>query len=232
MRPENNSTDTIFTASNYIYWFLMLTFYFLLTNILFLINISLFKWDFFYIIFYLLSLIPTGPALSALFYCFNKMGKEKELKPAKDFFQGYRKNFKDACKLWIPSLFIMAILFVDYQYYFDKETTLSNILSYVFLFLIIVFVLLLLYAVQINTFFVIRIRDTFRLAAYYVVISLKETLGNLGIVIISLLIAYIMGKVFLVFFICVIFYLIYLNSRNVLEDIKMTFVKTEHEAKK
>lgn len=231
MDPRDYSNETIYTVTNYIYWFILLTFYFSVTNFLFLILFLFFEWDFSNIILYLLSLVPTGPALSALFYCFKKMVKEKELAPTKDFFQGYRKNFTDALKLWIPSLIIMYILAVDLKYYLVRDTTFAKMMTFVFLLLIVLFLLIMLYAVQINTFFVFRIRDIFRLSAYYILMNLKETLGNFGIVIVSLIVANFTSNYILLFCVCVIFYLIFLNSRNVMEDIRINFVKTAVEQK-
>lgn len=227
MDSKDFSGGPIYTFANYIYWFILLTFYFSITNIIFFIFLLFLERDFSNISLYLLSLVPTGPALSALFYCFDKMVKEKDLVPTRDFFSGYRKNFKDALKLWIPSLFIMFILIVDLQYHFVRDTTFSNIMSIFFLLLIVLFFLILLYAMQINTFFIFRIRDIYRLSAYYIVMNLKETLGNLGIVFVSLFVASITSNFLLVFFICVILYLIFLNSRIVLQDVKNNFIETE-----
>lgn len=227
MDPRDYNSEMIYTFTSYIYWFILLTFYFSVTNLLFYIFLLFFEWDFNNISLFILSLLPAGPSLSALFYCFNKMDKKELLMPTKVFFEGYRKNYKDACKLWLPANLILFILAVDLQYYLLTETIFSNIMFYVFLILTVLFLLILLYAVQINTFFVFSIRDIFRLSIYYVVMNIKVTLGNLGIVLVSLFVASKTNYSILSFSICVIFYLIYLNTKKVLQDVKENFVRTD-----
>lgn len=88
MDPRDYNSEMIYTFTSYIYWFILLTFYFSVTNLLFYIFLLFFEWDFNNMSLFILSLLPAGPSLSALFYCFNKMEKKRVAHADKGIFRG------------------------------------------------------------------------------------------------------------------------------------------------
>ncbi|WP_010677920.1 YesL family protein [Bacillus timonensis] len=217
----------VFTLGNHIYWLFMLNLYFVLTNVVFLLFFMTLERDFSNIPLYFLALIPTGPSISALFYCLDKMLKDKDLSPTKDFFTGYKKNFKDSMKLWIPSLVLLFVFFVDLQYFIVSESSFSTVLSIFFLLASGLISLMVLNAFIINLNFAFRLRDLYRLSAYYIIRKLKITLGNIGIIFISLFIISLTNNFLILFFAILIFYLILLNSKDLVEDVQTNFTKSE-----
>src|SRR4051794_22180445 len=96
-----------FKITNLIYALLMTNFYFVLTNIIGLFFFLTLEPTFSNVTIYFLALIPTGPAISALIYSIGKLIREKELSPSKDYFHGYKINFKDTMKFWLPLLLVV-----------------------------------------------------------------------------------------------------------------------------
>src|SRR5690625_6434312 len=78
------------TFTNYVYWLMVLNFYFILTNIVFLFFFLALEPSFSNIILYFLALVPTGPSIYALYYSPAKLVKEKKISPTKDFFYVYK----------------------------------------------------------------------------------------------------------------------------------------------
>lgn len=217
----------VFTFGNHIYWLFMLNLYFILANVVFLVFFMTLERDFSNIPLYFLALIPTGPSISALLYCLDKMIKEKDLSPTKDFFAGYKKNFKDSMKLWIPLLVLLFIFFVDLKYFILSESSFSLVLAIFFLLASGLIFLIMLNSLIINMNFAFRLRDLYRLSAYYIIRKLKITLGNIGIIFISFFIVSLTTNFLIIIFASLIIYLILLNSKDLVEDVQTNFTKSE-----
>lgn len=67
-----------------------------------------------------LPIVTAGPALVALFHVMLKVLRgESELSPAKEFFKGFKNNFKQAFICWLVYLLIVAVAVVDYRFLKD-----------------------------------------------------------------------------------------------------------------
>ena len=218
---------TFFGLTNHIYALLMTNIYFVLSNIIFLFFFITLEPTFSNITIYFLALIPTGPSISALFYSIGKLIREKELSPLNDFFHGYKINFKDSMKFWLPLLFVLYILFVDLQYFNANPTTINSVLSVVFIIGIILTMIVLMYAFLITAGFRFRLKDIWKLSIYYIFKKVKITLGNIGIIFITLFLTTITSNFLILFIASLVSYLFMLNNKEVLEDIKVNFCEPE-----
>lgn len=227
MKKRQFGEGLLFSLTNHIYWLIMTNIYFILCNVLFLFFFMTLQPTFSNITIYFLALIPTGPSISALFYSIGKIIREKDLSPLRDFFHGYKINFKDTMKFWLPLLLVLYILFVDLQYFNSNPTTINNILSVVFSIAIIVMIILVMYAFLINAGFTFRLKDIWKLSVYYSFMKVKITFGNIGIVIILLFLSYLVSDFLIVFVASLVCYLFMLNSKEVVEDIKINFCKSQ-----
>ncbi|WP_251549787.1 YesL family protein [Neobacillus muris] len=216
-----------FGIANLIYGLLMTNIYFVFSNILFLFFFMALQPSISNLTIYFLALIPTGPAISALFYSLGKLIREKELSPLRDFFYGYKINFKDTLKFWLPFLAVLFILLVDLHYFNSKGSILYLILSVVFLVAIIVLLVLTLNAFLINAGFVFRTKDLWKLSVYYSFKKRKVTFGNIGIVIITLFLSAVTTDFLVVLAASLIGYVFLVNSKDLLEDIQQNFCKPE-----
>jgi|SRR5690625_1539574 len=213
------------TFTNYVYWLMVLNFYFILTNIVFLFFFLALEPSFSNIILYFLALVPTGPSISALYYSTAKLVKEKEISPTKDFFYGYKINFKDTLKLWLPALLALFIIIVDLQYFYAKATTFNQVLTGIFFVALIIIIILLLYVFPINAQFKFRIRDIYRLSVYYVFKTIKVTTGNIAILFLTAFLMYVTSDFIILFIASLVCYILTLNNQAAMEDVKLNFVK-------
>ncbi|CAM3903931.1 YesL family protein [Lederbergia lenta] len=214
-----------FMISNHIYWLTLTNIYFVLCNTIFLFFFMALEPVFSNLIIIFLALIPTGPAIMALCYVMDKLVRDKEISPTRDFFYGYKVNFKDTLKVWIPMLALLFILIVDLQYFYAESTVINQVLSIVFLVALIVLICLSLYVFPITAKFKFRIRDVYKLSIYYSFKKLKISFGNIGIIIIALFFMFITSNFLILFIAGALCYLLTLNSKDIIEDIKLNYTK-------
>ena len=108
----------IFTASNYIFWFLLSNFYFWLMNIPFIFVLFLMaasQSDGFTLLL-IISALPMGPALTALLSIMGKLVREKDVNVTKDFFKAYKVNFFESFYFSLLEVVLLSICFVDIMY--------------------------------------------------------------------------------------------------------------------
>src|SRR5690625_3586484 len=126
------------TFTNHVYWLMVVNFYFVFSNIIFLSFYFTLEPVISNITIYFLALIPTGPSIAALYYSISKIIHEKDLSPTKDFFYGYKVNFKDALKLWLPLLAVIFVLILDIQYFNAEQTVMNQIQGGIILVILLV----------------------------------------------------------------------------------------------
>nr|WP_300382446.1 DUF624 domain-containing protein [Clostridium sp.] len=66
---------------------------------------------------FLLCSLPVMPALTALFYCMNKIIINKDLNIIKDFVKGVKLNFKQSFLLWSIELILIFILNFNIRFF-------------------------------------------------------------------------------------------------------------------
>ncbi|MEH7180088.1 DUF624 domain-containing protein [Neobacillus vireti] len=228
MNPKNAFGEgTLFDVTNHIYALFMTNVYFVLSNIICLFFFLALEPTFSNITIYFLSLIPTGPAITALFYSIGKLIREKELSPLHDFIHGYKINFKDTMKFWLPLLLVLYILIVDVHYFNSNLSMINNVLSVVFLIGIVLIMILSVNAFLIIAGYKFRLKDIWKLSVYYSFKKVKITFGNISIIIISLFLLSVTSKFLILFIASLICYSFLLNSKGLLEDVKQNFVDSQ-----
>ncbi|WP_312098460.1 DUF624 domain-containing protein [Niallia sp.] len=215
----------LFTFSNYIYWILLTNIYFVATNALFIFFFMTLTPSFSNIGLYALALIPSGPAISGLFYSMEKLVRTKELSPTADFFYGYRSNLKGTFFIWTIILAIYFVLLIDLQYLRITVTPINQIIFVVLLVLTLIWTMLSINMLIINSRFTFRIRDLVKLSAYYQFIKLKETLGNILILFLVAFATVITTDFLVVFIASLIAMIMMFNSRAMLNHIESNFLK-------
>ncbi|MDO5701893.1 MAG: YesL family protein [Lachnospiraceae bacterium] len=64
-----------------------------------------------------LPIVTAGPALVALYHVMLRILRgESELSPVREFFKGFKDNFKQAIVCWLVYLLIMAVAVIDYRF--------------------------------------------------------------------------------------------------------------------
>ena len=214
--------------TNHIYWLGLINIYFVLCNIVFLFFFITLIPSFSNTVVYFLALVPTGPAITALFSTLNKLVREKEISPTKDFFTSYKMNFIETLKIWLPLLLVVFILVVDLQYLNQNPSTMNQVFAGIILIVLLLIGSLSVYLFSITANFKFRIRDIYRLSVYYSFYKIKATTGNIGIVIVTLFLINVTSDFILLFLASLICYTMVLNNHSVTEDIRLNFIKTEN----
>ncbi|WP_425955178.1 DUF624 domain-containing protein [Xylanimonas sp. McL0601] len=134
-----------------------------------------------------LAAVPLGPALSAALFATRDRVRAEDLAPARSFWKGYRLNWADVLRVWVPALVVLAII----AYVLANAQTAGLGAPYVVVLAVIGFLVAIaaLHAVAIASIFSFRARDVARLATFYIfskpsatvsVVSLLIVVGGLG----------------------------------------------------
>jgi uncharacterized membrane protein YesL len=224
MRRNQFGEGIIFTICNYIWWFLLGNLYFGLTNILFIFawfgtsaeGVSSFN------IINIIALIPTGPALVALFSVMGKLLREKDVDMTRDFFTAYRKNFFEALFHWTIFLIISSII------YFDIVCTKFMPLKIIFIIVAFLLFSMILYVLPIISRFYFKKIDAIKISFYYCLKKIHITLFNWAYLIVLAYTSLKTGNIILVLSFWSIFcYLIMLNEKTILTEIEEKYLRTE-----
>lgn len=230
--PTDNHNDLgnnrLYKISQNVSWFFISTLWF---NIHF---VPLFFFFFFLeatlanIVWYLIGIIPLGPAISALIGSTLKVIEEDDFsEPGKDFRYFYKINFTDSFKVWLPYLFLTYIFSVNINYYINLASNELGLLAYFFVLLIVIMTLLLIPVFIIQTKFSFRYRDLLRLGLYYFFTKIKITFGNLFIIFIVVFILMAISEWLLFLMPAVLSYIWLLYNYSIVKDVKANFVKEE-----
>lgn len=168
---------------NYIHWFFLTSIYFTLTNILFILAIYTFDLSFDNLLIFFIALIPSGPAITALFSCMNKVIFDKYVDTTRDFFKAYKENFILSMKFWIPLLCISSLLIFDIKLCFVNGKFL--VLQIPLILMMIFSIVLASYVFPIICRYKIKLIDSIKLAIYLSLKNLLNTIINLLIIIFS-----------------------------------------------
>jgi len=126
--------------------------------------------------------IPLGPALSAALFALRQHKPDlTDLKPAAQFWRGYRLNAGGVLRVWIPWLALMAVLAVNLSH--TRATGIPRWWAALLVAFATVATLWMANALVITSLFAFRPIDIARLAAYFLGRTKAVTLGNLCLLI-------------------------------------------------
>ncbi|SHM98523.1 YesL family protein [Gracilibacillus kekensis] len=175
----------LYIAIQYFYHFLIVNIHFMIANLLFLVAYFLMEVTVENILVFYIALLPAGPSLVALYASMDKLIRQKDLRPTKDFWKYYRDNFAIASKYWLLQWTIMTILIIDMHY----SNYYLQLFSPVFLIMLIFLLFVMLYAIPIITRFEVKLKNLFIVSIYAVFRYFKTTLFHIS-TLISLTIIY------------------------------------------
>lgn len=211
----------IFTISNYFFWFLLGNLYFWIMNIpyIFVSLVMSLSGKVEINVILILSLLPMGPALAALFSIMGKLIREKEISITKDFFKAYRTNFFDSLFFWTLEIVILTIIKLDmiivstnaHLYFFNIILKIVSVIC----------LALLVYIFPIITRFHLSKRDIMKLAFEYLIKKIYIFIIVFAIVYLLWTISNnIFQSVASLFSISIITYIIMYLEKNSIEEIE------------
>lgn len=199
----------------------MTNLYFILCNLLFFIVFYLADFVFENILLFYITLIPMGPAITAVLSTMGKLVREKDIQVTRDFFKAYTLNFWPTMKYWFIQLTILLILAIDIGY----STNHSNIFSPVFFILMIVCVFIMIYAFPIISRFEVKLKNLFIVSIYSNFKYFKATLLNITSIGAFVIIYWNFPSISFLFSISLIGYFVMLNLQQPLKDLEMKMSK-------
>lgn len=214
----------IFTITNYIWWFMVGSFYFLLLNIPLTLTLLALNYDPSGApLLLFLSSIPVGPAATALFSVMGKLVREKDLDITKDFFKSYKTNFVQSLGMWLIELCMLFIIYYDIKF-FSKQFPALN-----FFFIILAFIVFNagLYAFPILSRFYMKTSNIIKLAFYYSMKKIKITFLNLCAIFLSAIIFIKVPNLLLLLATSIVFFLIMYYENNILKEIEERLIPEE-----
>lgn len=199
-------------------------FYFLILNILFIIsNVSVFAFLFgigissigmYYPLFFL-CLLPLGPSLCALFSCMDKLIKNKDIYPFKEYVKAYRKNFLPSMTISFIQLGILFMLITNIKFFANNHNLMMYLFGILFLVILLMTPNLYLLSMKFKMGFVQLLKAALTITIGRPVL----TLGNAAAFLIMMVLFEITsGTTFLFMGSCYAFLIVFLN-RNLLKEL-------------
>jgi hypothetical protein len=122
-----------------------------------------------------------APALSAAVFAWRVFLGDRDLSPAKHFWRGYRLNWLDVLRWWLPTLALLTVIGFTLA-----NLGLAGVPAGYGLVLIVIAVAILLWAshaLVLSATLALRTRDIARLASYYMAARPASTLGALSLLV-------------------------------------------------
>lgn len=223
MKDKNILNSNLYTALRYLYYFLTTNLLFLLANALFFVvffSVPLLVENVF---IYSLALIPTGPALAALFFSMGILVRQKSLAPVKDFFRGYKDNLKVSLVFWMIQLTLNVIVLVDAFYFYTRGSVLVAVIFAVAFILLTIFSMI---GFPMLAVFEITVANIYRSAVVIVWRYFKKQLGNLLTIIAFVVIFYAFPSEMFLFFFSIIAFYIMRSNQKMFTDLESQFSQT------
>lgn len=126
-----------------------------------------------------LLLVPVGPAVSAALFAWRRFGDEPDERPARHFWRGYRLNVVDALLVWVPGLVLLTLLAASLTHLDSMAVPVAfGVGSALVAALVVAWTA---HGLVVASLFSFRLRDTVRIAAYFVGAAPRVTVGVLVI---------------------------------------------------
>jgi uncharacterized membrane protein YesL len=221
--PAQFGDGVLFRFTNYVYWFLMTEFYFVIASLPFVVALVFLDRAASNAIVYAIGATFLGPALAATLHCVRKIVQDKDLDPTRDFLRGYRLNVADTLRYWVPAVAVLTILLLNIGSFDARGSAVDAALRIVTPVLVLLGALLLMNTLVISTAFNFRLRDLARLSVFYLGRSLRITLGNLAILFMAALVLVFTSDWVLLLCGSLFVYLFALNTTDLVTQVRERF---------
>lgn len=176
----------IYTIFNYLWWFCLGNFYFLLCSIPLILTIIAFNSSLLTdgLIFLSISMVFEGPAATALCSVMGKLEREKDVDITKDYFKAYKLNFVQSIMFSTIQSLLIFILITDIKFF--KLSPKGSLFIPFFIIMLLIILLVNSFIFPIISRFYLKSKDVLKLSIYYCFTKFKVTLYNLSIIVIAL----------------------------------------------
>ena len=172
-----------------------------------------------------ICLIPLGPSLGALYSTIGKIVREKDIYFSSYYWTCYKNNFLSYLKLWLVELIILAILFIDFKYFYVHMP--EKGIHIVFVGLIAISLIIGLYSFAINSRFEIKLKDLFILSMYYMIKKFPITIIKVAVIIVTYYIAKNISIAFWIFIPSIICFIFFYYDKRIFEELETKFLSDQ-----
>jgi uncharacterized membrane protein YesL len=210
----------IYTITNYIMWFFLGNFYFLLCNIPLIFILLSFTGEFVpeYLVMLTLSAIPVGPAYTALLSTMGKLVREKDVNITKDYFKAYKTNFLQSLFIWTLQIILIIILLIDIRFF--ASGAYGKIAIPIIYALIIIILVAGIYIYSVLSRFYLKTKDVIKTSIYFLVGKWKITISCISIFIISFTVAYNFASIATLFIVSLTCYALMFLQKDLLKELE------------
>lgn len=175
--------------------------------------------------FFVIALLPVGPALSAAVYALRQWTASPDLSPARALWRGYRLNFRDTMKWWAVVVAVALVLIVNIV--FADSVPFGATLRPAGL---IVLGLLGVWAghlLVVASLFSFRTRDAMRIAAVELFAQWKVSLGFIALMIVAVATVQFGTELALLVFAWAFVGILWLIAQPLIADVSRRFIKND-----
>jgi uncharacterized membrane protein YesL len=210
----------IYTITNYIMWFFLGNFYFLLCNIPLIFILFSFTGEFVpeYMVLLTLSAIPVGPAFTALLSAMGKLVREKDVNITRDYFKAYKANFIQSLFIWTLQIVLIIILLIDIRF-FAGGTYGKIVIPIIYAFIIMILVTGI-YIYSILSRFYLKTKDVIKASVYFIAGKWKITISCISVFVISFAAVYNFPAIATLFIVSITCYALMFFQKDLLKELE------------
>lgn len=210
----------ILTFFNYVFWFLTLNVFFLVLNtplVLFFLFVGISKITT-YLPLFLISAIPFAVSFTALIYCMDKLLKNKEISPVRDYFKAVKSSFSNSTIMWVIELLAIFIIYTNIKFFNNMNA--SVLITGFFVLLLLILLCVTPYTFILTGKFSMNILSTVRSALVLTITRPVATVSNILCLLVTLVIFEVNpGTTFLFMGSIATFLMVFIN-RNLIKELE------------
>lgn len=107
-----------------------------------------------------IPIVTVGPSTTALYYVMLKLVRDEESHNTRSFFRSFKQNFKQGIIIWLIMLAVFFFIVMDIRAYRTFQNNIATVLSFVFIGLLIIYVLVMNYVFPVLSKFDNTVRRT------------------------------------------------------------------------
>ena len=107
-----------------------------------------------------IPIVTVGPSTTALYYVMLKLVRDEESHNTRSFFRSFKQNLKQGIIIWLIMLAVFFFIVMDIRAYRTFQNNIATVLSFVFIGLLIIYVLVMNYVFPVLSKFDNTVRRT------------------------------------------------------------------------
>lgn len=175
--------------------------------------------------FFVIAMLPVGPALSAAIYGLRAWSLSPDLSPARALWRGYKLNFRDTMKWWTVVVAVSTVLLVNVA--FADAVAFGSVLRPVGIVLLVLISVWSAHVLIIASLFSFRSRDSMRIAAVQLFSTWRVSLGVLSLLVVAVATVQLGSELALLLLAWAFMGVLWLMAQPLIADVTRKFIKND-----